>query len=270
MANILIIEDDPLVRDALRELLSRAGHRVEAAADGANGVLAYRNQRPDLVILDRNLPVLSGSGVFSRIRARDPAARVIVLSGYAGQEDVAAYMDRGAAAFLSKGAGLAAVLEAVRDLAGPGAPRPGGAARREPAPAPYRPLALIADDEEPVRRLLRRALAGVGCRVLEAGDGEQAERLARENRPDIVMLDLQMPKKNGLLVLRELLPELPDAGFMIVTGYGEEETGLEALRLGALDYVSKPVNLDLLKTVLSAYLLQQDRSACLSGAAPPA
>ena len=258
MANILVIEDDGLVRDALHALLTRAGHRVGTAADGGNGVLAYRSQRPDLVILDRNLPVLSGSRVLSRIRAYDPEAKIIILSGHDDHEERECYLKYGAAAFLSKGDGLSAVLETVGRLAGP------------PAPAPCRPLVLIADDEEAIRGLLKRALAGIDCRVVEAADGEQAARLARENKPDIVMLDLEMPKKNGLLVLRELLPELPTSGFMIITGYGEEKSGLEALRLGALDYVSKPVDLGLLRTVVTAYLLQRNWLPGRQGAAQPA
>ena len=110
MADILVIEDDGVVRDALRELLTRAGHCVRVASDGGSGVGVFRSQRPDLVILDRHLPVLSGSAVFANIRALAPEARIILLSGHDDPEAAAVYLNHGAAAFLSKGDGLSNVL----------------------------------------------------------------------------------------------------------------------------------------------------------------
>lgn len=268
MAKILIVEDDGIVRDALRALLGRAGYEVGFAADGGNGVQAYKHQRPDLVILDRNLPVLSGTGVFARIRAFDPEARIIILSGYDDPAEMAVYLNHGAAAFLSKEDGLSNVLGAVEAVLGPAPAAPGPQEAQAPAAAPVRvkeqnpkaqPLVLIADDDQTIRTVLRRALAEIGCRVVEAVDGEQAVALARSSRPDIVMLDMVMPRMEGLDVLRTLAPELPAAAFMIITGYGEEMSGREALRLGALDYVTKPFNLDLVKTAIEARLLQVNK-----------
>lgn len=252
MANILVIDDDAIVRDAVGALLSRAGHEVRFAADGGNGIIAYKCQRPDLVILDRNLPVVSGSGVFDCIRAHDPGARIIVLSGYADPEEAAAYIKCGAKAFLSKGDGLSNVLKAVDEAVGPAPESAGPAASR-------RPVALVADDEKLIRKILRRLLEEVGCRVLEAEDGETAERLALEHRPAIVMLDVKMPNRDGIQVLRDLLPQLPGAGFIVITGFGEEASGREALQLGAADYLPKPFNPDMLKLTVEATLLQQGR-----------
>lgn len=254
MAKILVVEDDGIVRDALRELLTRAGHEVICTADGGNGVLAYKNQRPDLVILDRNLPVMSGTAVFAHVRAFDPEARIIMLSGYDDPAEMAVYLNHGALAFLSKEDGLSNVLSAVETVLGSCRP----AAAAAPA-AQAQPLVLVADDEKLIRDVLRRALEEIGCRVLEAEDGAEAVRLAAEHRPDIVMLDVVMPVKDGMEVLRELLPQLPSAAFMLITGYGEEKSGREALRLGALDYVTKPFNLELIKTAVEARLLQIDK-----------
>lgn len=275
MAKILVIEDDGIVRDALRELLGRAGYEAGFAADGGNGVQAYKNQRPDLVLLDRNLPVLSGTAVFARIRAFDPSARIIILSGYDDPAEMAVYLNHGAAAFLSKEDGLSNVLGAVEAVLGPAPSAPGPRAAAAPAPAPVQarnpktqPLVLVADDDQMIRSVLRRALTEIGCRVVEAVDGEQAVEMARSSRPDIVMLDMVMPRMEGLDVLKTLVPELPAAAFMIITGYGEEMAGREALRLGALDYVTKPFNLDLLKTAVEARLLQVDKLGGRGWAAP--
>jgi len=256
MADILVIEDDGIVRDALRGLLTRAGHSVRSACDGGSGVAGFKTRRPDLVILDRNLPVLSGSAVFANIRALDPGAKIILLSGNDAPEDVAVYLSHGAAAFLSKGDGLSNVLMAVEAVIGTLAPASAPAPR---APARQaRPLVLVADDDKMVRDVLKRALGEIGCLVEEAADGDEASRLARAHRPDIVILDMEMPRKSGLETLRELVPELPSSAFMIITGMGEERAGREAMRLGAMDYITKPFNLDLVKTAVEARLLQQD------------
>lgn len=113
MAGILVVDDDGIVRDALRALLTRAGHSVELAADGDAGLAAFGRLRPDLVILDRNLPGMNGSKVFASIRAAAPAAAIIILSGYDDPGDRDIYLGHGAAAFLSKNDGLSGVLPAV-------------------------------------------------------------------------------------------------------------------------------------------------------------
>lgn len=254
MADILVIEDDGIVCDALRDLLTRAGHSVRVASDGGSGMDVFNAHRPDLVILDRNLPVMSGAAVFSNIRALAPGAKIILLSGHDDPEAVAVYLNHGAAAFLSKGDGLSNVLLAVEAIVGTLSPAPAPAPRGPARQA--LPLVLVADDDVMMRDILKRAMFDLGCRVLEAADGEEAARLALAHRPDIVILDMVMPRKGGLETLRELVPELPSAAFMVITGLGEEKSGREAMRLGAMDYITKPFNLALLKTAVEVRLLQ--------------
>ncbi|MBI4802463.1 MAG: response regulator [Elusimicrobia bacterium] len=266
MAKILIIDDDGIVRDALSVFLTRAGHRVLTAVDGANGVLAFKNNMPDLVVLDRDLPVMSGSGVFDSIRKISTATPIIILSGFNAPEEVEAYLRHGAAAFLSKGDGLAPVLDEIDRLLG----AQGGGAVPEPKafkPAESRAaktvagraaaLALIADDDPAIRAILRRFLSTLACEILEAEDGAAAIKLARARRPDLVLLDISMPKRNGVEVLKELLPEMPETGFMMISGNDDEETARECLRLGAFDYVAKPMNLAALGELIKARLFLQ-------------
>lgn len=256
MAKILVIDDDGIVRDALTVFLTRAGHKVVTAADGGNGVLAFKNARPDLVILDRDLPVKTGSVVFKDIRAVSPLAPVIILTGYDAPEDAEAYLRDGAASFLSKGDGLSGVLDAVEKLLGtPKRCRPG----TEPAAA--KGLLLLADDDPSILNVLTRFLKSVGFEVLTAQDGAEAVLLARERKPDIVLLDILMPKKDGIEVLKELVPEMPESGFIMITGNEDEEVARACLKLGAFDYIEKPVNLELLGNILKARMLIQ-RGRC--------
>ena len=115
-------------------------------------------------------------------------------------------------------------------------------------------LVLIADDDKATRTVLRRYLSAEVCCVLEAADGEDAVRLARAHRPDVVLLDIAMPKKDGLEVLTELAPELRDTAFIIITGNEDEKVARECLESGAFDYITKPVDMCVLGHVIRAWL----------------
>ena len=100
---------------------------------------------------------------------------------------------------------------------------------------------LIVDDEEVVRRSHLRSLAGSGCHAESAADGNEALR-AMEARPfDVVLLDLRMPGLDGLHVLRTIKQRWPDSEVVVITGYPTIESAKEAVRLGAQNYIAKPV-----------------------------
>jgi len=98
---------------------------------------------------------------------------------------------------------------------------------------------LVVDDEAIVRDVLGRYLAKEGFRVDAAADGEAALELAARNRPDIVVLDLMLPKIDGLEVFRRLR-DLGDVPVVMLTAKGEEVDRVVGLELGADDYVVKP------------------------------
>lgn len=268
MAKILVIDDDGIVRDALSVFLTRAGHRVLTASDGANGILAFKNHMPDLVVLDRDLPVMSGSKVFDSIRNISATTPIIILSGFNAPEEVEVYLRHGAAAFLPKGDGLSPVLEEIdrllggqrkEALTGLKAARTAENPEAKAAPGRAAGLVLFADDDPVIRAILRRFLASLSCETLEAEDGVAAIELARARKPDIVLLDITMPKKNGVEVLKELLPEMPETGFMMISGNDDEEMARDCLRFGAFDYIAKPVNLAALGEIIKARLFLKNK-----------
>ncbi len=128
-----------------------------------------------------------------------------------------------------------------------------GLPKQEP-PARSKGLVLIADDDASLRNVMSRALTRSGYEVLQAEDGERAVQVCREHRPDIVLLDIYMPGKNGLKVLEELAGEMPRTGFVILTGNEDEETARACLKMGAFDYIPKPVDHKVLESILNNYL----------------
>lgn len=81
MAKILVVDDEPEVREILGEMLARAGHEVFRAADGEEGLRAFREHRPDLVVTDLLMPVRGGLSLIVEMREVDPEARVLAISG---------------------------------------------------------------------------------------------------------------------------------------------------------------------------------------------
>jgi len=79
MANVLIVEDHPTMRDAMRLVLEEEGHQVEEAVDGENGIAMVREHPPDVVLLDLNIPVVSGTDVLQALKADPATAGVLVV-----------------------------------------------------------------------------------------------------------------------------------------------------------------------------------------------
>ena len=100
---------------------------------------------------------------------------------------------------------------------------------------------LVVDDEEIVRRSHMRILASVPCKVEAVNNGKQALEAMEAESYDVVLLDLRMPGMDGLTVLKAIKDKWPDSEIVVITGYPCLETAKEAIRLGAHDYLSKPV-----------------------------
>jgi two-component system, response regulator RegA len=103
---------------------------------------------------------------------------------------------------------------------------------------------LIVDDDEPLRERLGQAFRERGFDVITAPDHPAAMSLARARRIDRAVVDLRMPGANGLVVVQELKQAHPDIEIVVLTGYGSIATAVEAMRLGARDYLTKPCNAD--------------------------
>ena len=104
---------------------------------------------------------------------------------------------------------------------------------------------LIVDDAAFMREMLRDMLSEAGYEVVaEAVDGEQAVTAFRENSPDLVTLDIVMPRKSGLEALREIMALDPSAKIVMCSALGQEALVMEALESGAADFIVKPFKPD--------------------------
>ena len=109
---------------------------------------------------------------------------------------------------------------------------------------------LIVDDEPAIQSTLRGVLEDEGFRVSTAGSGPEALARVEEDMPDLVFLDIWMSGMDGLDTLAEIKQRRPDSTVVMISGHGTIETAVKATKLGAYDFIEKPLSLE--KTLLAA------------------
>ncbi len=120
---------------------------------------------------------------------------------------------------------------------------------------------LIVDDESPIREVLSATLKDEGHTVFTASDGEAGIKAMREYQPDLVFLDIWMPGSlDGIEVLTTARKQFPQIEFVMISGHGTIETAVKATKLGAWDFIEKPLSMDKISIVISNIVqYQQER-----------
>jgi len=112
------------------------------------------------------------------------------------------------------------------------------------------PTLLVIDDEQSVRYSFRRIFQGDKGQVLTAGTAAEGLAILAEKRPDVVVLDIQLPDRSGLDVFHEIRARDPKRPVIFITAHGTTETAIEAMKGGAFDYLVKPINLERVSQVI--------------------
>ena len=112
---------------------------------------------------------------------------------------------------------------------------------------------LIIDDERPIRSTLREILEYEKYKVSDAENGEEGLKLIEKEKFDLVLCDIKMPKMDGIEVLEKVMEKQSDLPVVMISGHGNIETAVEAIKMGAFDFIAKPLDLNrLLVTVRNA------------------
>jgi two-component system CheB/CheR fusion protein len=242
---ILIVEDDPEVRDLLADGLSAGGHRVVTAVDGVTALqlLETGALQPGLIISDFNLPNgMDGLGVAAKLRSRlGRSVPVIILTG-----DISTKTLRDIALqkceHLNKPASLKVLFAAIERLVPASAPRSSPPALPVDATAAVAPVIFVVDDDREVRQAFRSMLEHDGHLVEEYEDGEAFLASYRPGRNACLLIDANLPGISGL----DLLRRLKDTGQLVpaimITGQSDVPMAVEAMKAGASDFLEKPVH----------------------------
>ncbi len=196
---VLVIDDDAAARTLLQRHLTKAGYRVEEAADGKTGIARARAFRPDVITLDVMMPGMDGWAVLTALKSDATLADIPVVMATIVDETRMGFA-LGATEYLSKPIDRARLLAAVQRCA-----QAAAGAR-----------ALVVEDDEATRLMVRRTLERAGWTVDEAENGRVGLERLRDHAPEIVLLDLMMPEMDGFAFLEELRAEPARATLSVI------------------------------------------------------
>ena len=226
---ILLVEDDEASIDLLSLHLSGAGFRVELARDGRDGLDLARKLHPDGIVLDIILPELDGWDLLAAVKA-DPRVAEIPVIVVSMLDERGKGFALGAAEYLVKPVGRDEVLAAVERCLNAGdAPR----------------KVLVIDDDPRALELMRAVLEPEGYVVATADNGEDGVALARDEQPDVVLLDLLMPGVDGFAVVDRLRADAATSEIPIVVLTSKTMTSDDKRRLnGEISYLAQKSEFD--------------------------
>lgn len=229
---VLIVDDDDDFRTLMKTQLANAGYTVFDARDAASAIHIARTAHPDVITVDLLMPDIDGWSFIDRLRNEPELANIpiVVVSGAAdAKKDSRLPID---VSVVAKGEGHERLLREISlALAG----RRGAAI-------------LVAEDDADLRGVLTASLTRNGHRVIQARDGAEALAAIEREQVDLLVLDIVMPNIDGLEVLRRLnqVGKASAIPVIVVTGTDRSSTELQALRLGANLYLTKPVEASIL------------------------
>ena len=252
---ILVVEDDPGSREALRALLEILGHEVDEAATGDRAIVLAARRPPDLILMDVGLPDLDGHETARRIRGA-PGGDDIHMVAFTGHHRSTRPAASAFDGYLMKPVALEdieellAVAAAARaNAAAADGSHDGGDAQ----PRPTRPV-LVVEDDEAFREAIVVALEHDGYRVVAAGHGREALDLLHAGLdPCVIVLDLMMAVMDGWEFRRAQLSDTALAGIPVVVVSAHHEARKLGASHGVSGVLQKPVDPDdLLALVASA------------------
>ena len=253
---ILIIEDEPVHLNVMKAKLEYEGYEILVATDGETGLNMIKSQKPDLVLLDIILPKMNGFEVLDNLKDYSDRPPIIVVSNSGQPVEVDKALKFGAIDYLVKAEfNPGDVLEKVEKVLGrpqkspeimpvkSSAPANAGAERpnNKNSQASRQAKILIIEDDKFLRDLISQKLRKENFNTLEAVDGEEGLKTAREKSPDIILLDLILPGLDGFEILRVLKSDKNTSQIpvIVLSNLGQKEDMDRALSGGAEDFMVK-------------------------------
>jgi len=230
---VLVVDDDVDTRDLVRRRLEAEGFTVSDASNGEDALLRIRVNTPALLVLDLVMPSMDGFELLSRVRAAGHEFPVVVLTGKELDDTDRARLREGLARVIQKhGRSIDEVVDEAKRFV----------SRRRAVKAARLPRVLYVEDVPQNRDIVRRYLRGV-VELLEASDGEHGLEVARSERPDLILMDLSLPRIDGWAATKTLKENPSTAGIPVValTAHASAEDRERAIEAGCCDYLTKPV-----------------------------
>lgn len=240
---LLLIEDEEVILEILRERLVSAGYEVHTARDGISGLALIKEIHPDLVLLDMLLPGLSGFQVLEKMKAENllPAVPVLILSNSGQPIELERALQMGVRDYLIKVNfdPHEVLVRAENILRSEGRGALHTAAGKKNAGGTH--TVLIIEDDFLLVGLLERRFLEEGYRVAKAVDAVEARRALEASTIDVVLLDMVLPGMDGFSFLAEMKRHARWGAIpiVVISNLGQQEEVEKGIRLGASDYIIK-------------------------------
>lgn len=257
--NVLLAEDDEVSRQVALEVLEDAGHTVSAVSDGSAALEALKQDRFDVVVMDRHMPVMGGIAATREIRSgEEPGCTVPIIGITAGvtEAELRECTDAGMNTVLKKPIEAGELIAVVSRLTED---------RQKPAlVVPEAPI-LVVDDVELNRSVAAHQLESLGLACQLAEDGPSALKLLEETGFAAALIDVAMPGMDGMELTEFIRQREAVVGgrmpVIAMTGMTSPEDRSRCLDAGMDDLIAKPVILDELSSVLSRWLTNVDSTS---------
>jgi len=249
MAKILVVDDDKGTVEAIKNILKEQNYEVITAYDGKEGIEKTKSEKPDLIILDVRMPSMNGYEFMSTLRAElgntdEEIVPVIVFTAIDKMEEL--FRDEGAKGYLVKPLDPPVFLAEIREVL-------------KKSPFEHKkdlPKVLIVDDELAFNAILQTRLEFHGYNVVAAKDGEEGLEKVESEKPDIIVLDVMMPKVDGFEVCSILKKDARYNKIPIIflSAMAQQDNFKNGKEAGADAYITKPFEPNVLITKIEELL----------------
>jgi CheY-like chemotaxis protein len=234
--NLLLVDDNLDFLDSTKDVLEDQGYHVDTATDGKEALKRACHDPFDVVLMDIKMPGMNGVESFIKMKEHNPEIKVILFTAYSMENLIDEAHKAGVCEVLNKPLDMVKLIDLIEEVRGG---QIGG-------------CILVVDDDQALRDTLYEFLSRHGYDVAVAEDGPKAVRVAEDKSFDILLLDMKLPRSNGLEVYRNIKPLQPNLVTIIMTGYRDEMRDLinQTLSENAHTCLTKPFRFDALNELL--------------------
>jgi len=237
---VLIVDDEIDICKYLKRELQKVGCEVEYTTLTVNVIerlcsAEKEGKAYELLFLDLRMPKTDGFKLLKQIREANLDLDVIIITGYGDEDKAIKAIRLGAVDYLRKPISLEKLRSAIFRI------------KQKRAAKENKKLEhniLIVDDEKDLCKHIKRELEREGYKTAVAYDGNEGLNYFKNSRVDMVITDIRMPKMSGLEMLERCRAITDDFVSIIITGHGDHETAIKALKLGVFNYLRKPISLE--------------------------
>ena len=244
---IMVVDDDPNTRETLRDILENKGFVVTLAKDGQEAIEIVKERPEDVVFIDLKLPVLNGLEAYLELKKINPKITAVLITAYREEtrDLIEEALRQDIYTCLYKPLDSQKILQLIEEIT-----------QKKRAQARVGKTILIVDDKENVCLGLSDILEKLGYKTLQALNGQDALEKARQEKPDLALIDTRMPDMDGIELCRKLKQEekLP-LKVIVYTSQIDAIDAVKARRCGADDYCIKGSDPQLLIEMMEKFFI---------------